>query len=155
MEVGLYTGYELFLLWYCSRRHSHIFRDCPRTQQFYSCVWRRDSLCLLLSIDIAAWFSRLHDFECMLCHASSSTQVLFIGLWWLWKWQNEGVFWDVCCILSSQLSYFKVQLAQNLQTWCSRLDRARGCARTTANIVQQPPLFDWVKLNIDGTSKGT
>ncbi|KAG8649415.1 hypothetical protein MANES_08G088111v8 [Manihot esculenta] len=111
MEVGLYTGHELFLLWCCSRRHSHIFRDCPRTQQFYSCVWRHDSLCLLLSMDIAAWFSRLHDFECMLCHASSSTQVLFIGLWWLWKWQNEGVFWDVCCILSSQLSYFKVQLA--------------------------------------------
>lgn len=58
----------------------YIFWDCPMAQQFWSRVWSPNSFRVFLSMDIITLFSRLQDFECILCFDSSSAYVLFLGL---------------------------------------------------------------------------
>lgn len=78
----------------------HIFQDCPQALEFWTRIWRPNSLRPFLSLDIADWLSRLFALECILYHGSSSIQVLFLGLWWLWRWQNDNIFRNVTTSLN-------------------------------------------------------
>ena len=131
---------------------SHVLRECKAAQEFWAGANRPDELAHMSGLEVMEWIKAN---ACCKVPAKGKdypwAYFFLFGIWQLWLRRNKVMFQPS----QSHQNLYNLVEAQVLEFWFCVIDHVEPRSRSVVAVRWTKPPENWVKLNTDGSVKGS